>query len=691
MKEFATENIRNFCLAGQRGSGKTSLADGIAFLTGANNRIGRVDDGSSFFDYTEGELSRNTSLSSKLLATTWQKTKINLLDCPGHPDFTGEFVSSQHVSEAVCFVLDALSGVEVGTQLHWNLAREQGLARFFLVNKMDKENVKWQSAVESIKSSYGNGAVPVQLPIGEADSFKGVVDLLNMKAYTYDGGKAVEGDIPGDLKADAESMREQLIESAAEGDDALMEKFFDAGTLTDDELRQGLLSGISSGQIYPILFSAASGNIGSDRLLEFVANYIPAPNQTGEVPAVKGEEESTIKVDPNGQPVAFVFRTISEGHLGEMSLMKMISGTLSPGNDLVNVQSSASERFAQLYTMQGKNRQDLQKGVAGDIVVAVKLKDTKTNTTLAPKGFGMEVKAPVYPNPVTDVAVRAKSKGEEDKVAGGFTKLHLEDPTFHIDADPALKQQVLWAQGSTQIEVLVEKLKSRFGVEVELVRPKIPYRETIRGKTEKQYRHKKQSGGRGQFGDVHIRIEPNERGGGFEFADEITGGVIPSKYIPAVEKGVVEQMQHGGLCGAPVVDVKVALYFGSFHDVDSSDMAFKIAGSMAFKEGYMECKPVILEPIYNLEILVPDDFTGDVMGDVSSRRGKVQGMDPEGGYQRIRAAIPQAELYQYSVDLRSMTQGQGVYTMEFSHYEDVPHDAAQKVIDAAKAEQEAEG
>lgn len=694
MKEFTTDHIRNVCLAGQRGCGKTSLADAIAFATGVNSRVGRVDDGSSLFDYTDGEMARKSSLSSKLMACTWQDRKINLLDCPGHADFIGDLLSAMHVCDAVGFVIDAGSGVEVGTQLQWKMMPERGLARFFFVNKMEKENVKWQGAFGTIQKAFGKNAVAVQLPIGEGESFSGIVDLLHMKAYKFVGDDRSEIDIPDDLKAEAESQRESLVEAAAESDDALMEKFFEEGTLDAKDFMTGLRKGIANGSLYPVLFGAGGKNIGVKVLLEFIAEYVPAPSRMDARSAVRTGKEDAVEVpaDPNGKPLAYIFKTVSEGHLGEMTYFKVFSGTVKPGAELVNQQTSAVERLAQLYTFQGKNRTDLSSAPAGDIGVAVKLKSTHTGNSLSVKGFDVSIKPCEFPDPVMDVAIKSKAKGDEEKISAGLTKLHEEDPTFKLISDPALKQQVLYAQGSTHIEVLMEKLQSRFGVQVELAKPKIPYRETVMGKTEKQYKHKKQSGGRGQYGDVYIRIEPNTRGAGFEFIDEIKGGVIPSKFVPAVEKGIVEQMQHGGLCGAQVVDVKVALYFGSFHDVDSSDMAFKIAGSMAFKEGFLEARPVILEPIYNVEVLVPDDFTGDVMGDLSSRRGKIAGMDPQGsGNTLIRAAIPRAELYQYSVDLRSMTQGQGVYTMNFSHYETVPHDAAQKIIAEAKAEKEAEG
>jgi elongation factor G len=692
VKQYTTEKIHNICLAGQRGCGKTSLADAIAHDVGLNSRIGRVDDGSSLFDYGESEIERKTSMTAKLMACEWANCKINLLDCPGHADFAGEMLSCLKVVDAVGIVLDGTSGVEVGTQLQWRLMERFTLARFFFVNKMEKENVHWKQNVDSITSAFGKQGVAVQIPIGEADKFHGLIDLLHMKAYSFDNNyNRTEIDIPADLKADADKAREALIEVAAETDDALMEKFFENGTLESADVLTGLRKGIRAGTLWPILFGSAQGNVGVKVLLDFVVEYLPTPNQMPTPKGKKGDNEIEVAANASGSPVAFLFKTTSEGHLGDMSLFKTYAGTITQGIELINQANRNSERINQIYTMQGKNRIDTASVPAGDIGVFVKLKDSHTGNTLTAKDNPIVIPPVNFPNPIMDVAIKPKTKGDEEKVASGLHKLHEEDPTFKLIADGALKQQVLWGQGSTHIEVLVEKLRKRFGVEVELAKPKIPYRETIRGKAEQQHKHKKQSGGRGQYGDVYIRLEPNTRGAGFEFVDEITGGVIPGKYIPAVEKGVVEALQNGGLCGAPVVDVKVALYFGSYHDVDSSDMAFKIAGLMAFREAYLQAKPVILEPIYNLEILVPDDFTGDVMGDISSRRGKIGGMEPEGRSQRIRAQVPQAELYQYSVDLRSMTQGQGFYSMDFSHYEEVPHDTAQKVIDEAKAVREAEG
>ncbi len=693
MKEYTTDKIHNICLAGQRGCGKTSLADTVAFNTKINNRIGRVDEGSSILDYNPDEISRKTTIASKLLACEWNKSKINILDCPGHTDFIGELQSCLKVTEAVGVLVSANSGVEIGTQIHWKEIEKSGRPRFFFVNKMEAENVKWQTCLNSIKDVFGKQAVAVQIPMGEAQGFKGIVDLLKMKAYTFDtSGNRTEVDIPADLKDQAESERESLVEVAAESDDELLEKYFENGTLDNAEMLKGLKAGIATGKVYPILVGSAYNNIGVQLLLDFVTEYLPSPDSLQKTQAVKtGTEEAIdLAVDSSSKPVAFIFKTVSEGHLGEMVFAKCFSGSVKVGSELKNQQTGSSERINQISVFQGKNRVEVQSIAAGDIGTFVKLKDTHTGNTLAGGGTSVTVPPVAFTNPVMDVAIKAKSKGDEEKISNGLAKLREEDPTFRLISDPALKQQVLYGQGPTHIDVLVERLKTRFGVEVELAKPRVPYRETVKGKTEKQYKHKKQSGGRGQYGDVYIRIEPNSRGGGFEFIDSIKGGVIPNKYIPAVEKGVVESMQNGGLAGSQVVDVKVTLYFGSYHDVDSSDMAFKIAGLMAFKEGFMEAKPVLLEPIYNVEVTVPDDFTGDVMGDISSRRGKIAGMDPDGKNQIVRATVPQAELYQYAVDLRSMTQGQGVYTLSFSHYEEVPYEVAQKVIEDARRDKEAD-
>ncbi|MGH8014662.1 MAG: elongation factor G, partial [Candidatus Zixiibacteriota bacterium] len=577
-------------------------------------------------------------------------------------------------------------------QLQWKAIAPFTPSRFFFVNKMEAEGVKWQVALESIKDAFGKQAVAVEIPIGEGTTFKGVIDLLHLKAYSFDEkGNRKEIEIPAELKETVTKERENLIEVAAEAEDTLLEKFFAEGTLSDSDVRKGLLLGIENGKVYPVLFGSAARNIGIKVLLEFISEDLPAPSEMGAEKGFKTGTENQVDVKPEAtaKTAAFVFKTLSEGHLGDLSFLRVYSGDLKSGNDLKNQQTGSTERASQTYTFQGKNRIDVPSLAAGDIGVLVKLKQSHTGNTLADSSFSVSFKPVDFPNPVMDVAIRPKTKGDEEKIAAGLHKLREEDPTFKLISDPALQQQVLYSLGSTHIDVLVEKLKKRFGVEVEQSRPRVPYRETIKGKTEVQYKHKKQSGGRGQYGDVYLRIEPKPRGTGFEFVDEIKGGVIPGKYVPAIEKGVIESMQHGGLAGSQVIDVRVAVYYGSYHDVDSSDMAFKIAGLMAFKQGFLDCKPVLLEPIFNVAVTVPDNYTGDVMGHLSSKRAKIAGMDPDGRNQTIRATVPQSELYQYSVDLRSMTQGQGFYTLEFSHYEEVPHEQAQKIIEMYKSERAA--
>ncbi len=643
-------------------------------------------------DFTESELARKTTITLKLLAVEWNDCKINFLDCPGHLDFIGELMCGARVADTIGIVINATAGVEIGTQLQWKAISTFTPSRFFFVNKMEAEGVNWNEVLSSIKEAFGKQAVAVEIPIGEGPTFKGVVELLHQKAYSFDDkGVRKEIEIPANLKDAVKKERENLMEVAAEADDALLEKFFAEGTLSDSDVQKGLLIGTENGKVYPVLFGSAVRNIGIKDLLDFISEDLPSPDQMLPEKALKTGTENIVEVKPDrtAKIAALVFKTSSEGQQGDMSFLRVNSGELKAGMDLKNQQTGSTERTSQTYTFHGKNRVDIPSIAAGDLGVLVKLKQTHTGNTIADSSYSVTFNPFKFPNPVMDVAIRPKTKGDEEKITAGLHKLHEEDPTFKVISDAMLHQQVLYAQGSTHIDVLIEKLKKRFGVEVEQTKPKIPYRETIKGKTEVQYKHKKQSGGRGQYGDVYLRIEPKSRGTGFEFVDEIKGGSIPGKYVPAIEKGVIESMLHGGLAGSQVVDVKVVVYFGSYHDVDSSDMAFKIAGMMAFKQGFLDSKPIILEPICNVQVTVPDEFTGDVMGHLSSKRAKIAGMDPDGRSQTIRATVPQSELYQYSVDLRSMTQGQGVYALEFSHYEEVPHEQAQKLIETYKAERAA--
>ena len=691
MKVFESDRVRNIALTGQRGCGKTSLADAIAFSSGISNRLGKVDEGTSLADFTEEEINRKSTISLSVLVCPWKNTKVNVLDLPGHPDFIGELIAGLNVAETAVIVLNANAGIEVGTEIQYKYIDKFKLPRIFFINKIEKEHVKTAEVVAQLQDRYGLKVVPVQIPIGEGVDYKGVVDIVRMKGITYDDkGKPTVGDVPADLQDIAKEAQQKLMESVAESDDALLEKFFDQGELSHDEMVAGLKKAIIDQTVFPVLFGSADGNSGIHTLLDFTSDYLPSPAAMPAVNLMKtgSDEIIPMEMSPDGDNIVYVFKSLSEAHIGEISLFKTISGKITQGLDLFNHNKNSAERVGQIYSVTGKERSEIEAVNAGDIGALVKLKATVGGETLAPKNKDVVIPEIDFPVPVMDVGIKPKAKGDEEKLSTGLQKLRDEDSTFNIVIDPALKQTVLYTQGSAHTEIILKKLHNRYGVEVETFKPRIPYRETIRGKTEIQHRYKKQSGGRGQYGDVHLRIEPNTRGAGFEFADEIKGGVIPSKYIPSVEKGIVESMLAGGLSGSPVVDVKVAVFYGSYHAVDSSDMAFKIASSMAFKEGFLQCKPVLLEPISKVEILVPEDFTGDVMGDISSRRGKVAGMDPEGRYTRIRGTVPQAELYNYSVDLRSMTSGQGVYSREFSHYEEVPFEVSEKVIADIKASKE---
>lgn len=691
MKVFDTEQIRNIALLGQRGCGKTSLADAIAFSAGITNRQGRVDEGTSLSDFTDAEIDRKTSIGLSLLACPWKTSKINVLDLPGHPDFIGEMIVGLNVAELAVIVINATAGIEVGTEIQYRYVEKYKLPRVFYINKVEKEYVKTLEIIKQIQERYGIHAIPLQMTIGDGLEFKGIVDLVKMKAYSFDPkGTPSEMEIPAAMKEAATAARQKLVEAVAEADDALLEKFFDKGELTAAEFLDGLKRAVKKRSLYPVLLGSADKNAGTQLLMDFFTEFAPSPKDLSPVNMMLAgkDEVGAVNVDASGKPLAYIFKSLAEAHIGEISLFKVISGKISQGLDLHNHTQNSSERIGQIYSVSGKERSEIEAVVAGDIGAFVKLKSSKMGDTLGDKELRFVMPKVEFPEPVMDIGVKPRSKGDEEKLGTGLSKLRDEDPTFRLVIDPALRQTVMFTQGSTHTEILIEKLKRKFGVEVDLFKPRIPYRETIKTKVEIQHKYKKQTGGRGQYGDVHLRLEPNKRGAGFEFLDEITGGVIPGKYIPSVEKGVVEAMLEGGLSGSPVVDIKVAVFYGSYHEVDSSDMAFKIAASMAFKEGFLKCNPVLLEPIDIVEVLVPDDFTGDVMGNLSGRRGRIMGMDPEGRYQRIKAYVPQAELYNYSVDLRSMTSGQGVYTRSFSHYEEVPREITEKVIEEIKRSKE---
>ncbi len=699
MKDYSPDALRNIALVGHGGAGKTTLAEAILFTAGTTSRFGRVEEGNTVSDYHPDEMERQISINASLLFADWKGTKLNILDTPGYTDFTGEVKSALRVADTAIVFLKAVEGAEVGTEIVWNYTKELGNAAVFIMNKLDNENSDFDRCISMGRERFTHDIIPVQFPAEEGPRFDSVVDLLRMKLLKFSGdakGKFSEQEIPQELKSKAESMRQQLVEQVAETDEKLLDVFFEKGSLTDLELKQGLKAGIRTRKIFPLLCAAASRSVGIGSLLDFLVDYAPSPADvepaTGHLVGSRNGEGSSVKVacSPSGPPTLFVFKTVSEPHVGELSFFRVYSGTVTPGMDLVNEANNKSERLAQLFVMVGKDRKEVAKLPAGDIGAVVKLKDTHTNNTLSSKSFSVILPPIPFPQPVISMAIVAKTKGDEDKIATGLHALHEEDPTFVMHVDGEVHQTLISGQGELHLGIIIKRLKAKYGVDVEMVEPKIPYRETIRGRVnEVEYKHKKQTGGRGQFGHVWLKIEPLPRGTGFQFEDAVVGGVVPGRFVPAVEKGLVEAMDSGVIAGYKVVDVKVTLFDGSYHDVDSDEHSFKIAGRMAFKKGFREAKPILLEPIYEIEVMVPEEYMGDVMGDISGRRGKILGMDSDGSHQVIKALVPLKELYRYSTTLRSMTQGRGIHKQKFDHYEEMPREVAEKII-AEHAKQKVE-
>jgi elongation factor G len=695
MKEYTTDQIRNVSLVGHGGAGKTTFAEASLFASGAINRLGSVAEGNTVSDYHPDEIERQISINSSLLVVEWKGSKINMMDTPGYTDFTGEVKSSLRVTDTALVFLKAVEGAEVGTEITWQYTKELKNSAIFVVNKVDNDNADVESVIKTARERFSHDVIPMQFPVEQGPGFSSIVDVLRMKLLSSakDGkGKMTESDIPEPLKARAGEMREQLVEQIAETDESLLNTFFEKGTLSPEEIAAGLRLGIRQRKIFPLFFTSAQTLAGVGAVLDFIADYCPNPGEVGPASGVLAADHKdvTVKCDASGQPTMFVFKTVSEPHVGELSFFRVYSGTVAAGMDLVNEANNKVERLAQLFVMSGKDRKDAGKLSAGDIGAVVKLKDTHTNNTLSSKTFPVILPPIPFPEPVITMAISAKSKGDEDKIATGLHALHEEDPTFVMKVDGELHQTVISGQGELHLGIITRRLKAKYGVEVDMVEPKIPYRETIKGRAnEIEYKHKKQSGGRGQYGHVWVKLEPLAHGAGFEFEDAVVGGVVPGRFVPAVEKGVVEAMQSGVIAGYKVVDVKVTLFDGSYHDVDSDEHSFKIAGRMAFKKGFRDAKPILLEPIYEIEVTVPEDYMGDVMGDISSRRGKILGMDTDGSHQIIKALVPLKELFRYSTNLRSMTQGRGIHKQKFDHYEEMPREVAEKII-AEHAKQKVE-
>lgn len=692
MKEHTSDTIRNVALVGHGDCGKTTLVDAFLTTAGDISRIGSIEAGSTVSDFTEEEQERQITINTSLICTEYNGVKLNVLDTPGFADFLAEVKGALTVVEAAIVIMKADAGLEVGTEQVWRYAREAGVPRIILVNKLDKEHTDYDAIIQTSVDRFGTGVAPLQFPLNPGPDFTTIIDLLKNKALVFDRdgkGTYTETDIPDGAVDRAASLRETLVEAAAEADDALMEKYFEEGDLTPEEIVTGLLKGIREGTVHPVFCSSGETNVGIGRVMELITRMVPAPGDMGELVGTDPKGGEAVRSRDDSAPFCGqVFKTLSEAHVGELSFFRVFSGTLSSGQDALNTTRSSKERLGSISFMRGHTRIEVEKVHAGDIVALVKLKDTHTGDTLCAPSDPF-ICAPIpFPEPVIRIAIEPLGKGDEAKLSTGLQKLCEEDPSVKVEADPELQQTLLHGQGEVQLEVVTKKLKSRFGVELNMFEPKVKYRETITKSSDAHARHKKQTGGRGQFADVRIKLDPQPRGEGYEFDNKIVGGAIPGRFIPSVDKGVTSSSARGALAGYKCVDFKVTLYDGTFHDVDSSDAAFQRAASMAFKQAWKDAGPILLEPIFNVEVTVPDDYTGDIMADISSRRGKVEGVTSEGPFQVIRARIPLAELFKYSTSLRSMTQGRATHHREFSHYDPMPHDVTQKVIAQAELDEE---
>jgi elongation factor G len=692
MKVYEGANIRNVALMGHGHAGKTSLVSAMLYTAGASQRMGRVDDGSATTDYDDEEIARKMSISTGLAYAEWGKTKINLLDTPGFNMFVHEAKMVLPVVDAALIVVDGVAGVEVVTQRVWNYCEEYKTPRVIVANRMDRERADAERVQESLTNAFGRTIIPLELPIGKEKNLSGVVDLVRMKAYSYElggNGKGKEGEIPADMKEAAQAAHEKLVEMIAEGNDALMEEFFDKGTIPEEHLIPALHDAIREDRIFPVLFASGLGNVSTDRLMDFIVEFTPAATEheslRGEVTSGNGEPPQR-KVSDSEPVSLYVFKTVSDPFAGRISYFKVFSGVLKNDSSLQNFTRNSQEKLAHISIMQGKTAVPITELHAGDIGAVAKLKDTLTGDALGDKSAPIQYPLVRLPEPAITFAIEPKTRADEDKLGPGIHKLMEEDAMLRFFRDPQTKEFLIAGTGQQHIEVAVSKMKKRYHTEVNLKAPKVPYRETIRGRADVQGRHKKQTGGHGQYGDCKIKMEPLPRGSEFEFVNDIFGGAIPKNFIPAVEKGIKDAASRGYLAGYPVVDFKVVLYDGSYHDVDSNDLSFQLAGRIAFKKAMEQAKPTLLEPIMNVEITVPDEFAGSIMGDLNSRRGRIQGMDNKGGNTIVKAEVPMSEMLSYGADLTSMTQGRGSFNMEMHHYDIVPSQLQEKIIEKAKAE-----
>jgi elongation factor G len=687
MAHVEPSKIRNVAVVGHRGSGKTSLVEAMLFAAGATNRLGSVAEGTTVTDFDEDERRRGMSISATLCHATWNGHKVNLIDSPGESSFLGDALSALRAADTALFVVNATMGVEVMTERLWNRARDSGLARAAAVNMLDRERASFDHSLEMLHE-IDPGCVAIQIPIGSEHDFRGVVNLVSMTATTYDDSPTgTSGDIPADVADAAAAAREKLIDVVAENDDALIEKYLEGEEITTDELIAALCQGIAEGRLCPVVCTAGGkGGAGADRLLDLVVEALPSPADARPWVATDPGSGDPVEVGlfENGPAIVYVFKTLADQFSGKVNLLRVVSGALVGDTQVSDARTGAKERVGQLFTFQGKDHVSMSEIGPGDIGAVAKLKDVVTGDVLTTGGASLVFPAIQYPPAVMSVAIVAKTKGDEDKVMSSLRRLREEDPTLDVHRDEETGDLIVGGLSQMHVETVVDRMKRRFGVEVDLTPPHVPYRETVTVKAEAEGKHKKQSGGRGQYGDCWLRVEPQARGEGFEFVDKIVGGAIPRPFIPAVEKGVVEAMRSGRF-GYPVVDVKVTVYDGKYHAVDSSEMAFKIAGSLGFKAALEKARPVLLEPVMRVEVAVPEELVGDVMGDLNSRRGRPQGMETRGHTQIVRAEVPMSEMLSYAADLRAMTAGRGDYSMEFLRYDEVPAHIVEKVAKPEKA------
>ncbi|MBI1800119.1 MAG: elongation factor G [Chloroflexi bacterium] len=687
MAESKVNRLRNIALIGHSSAGKTSLAEAMLFDAGVTTRLGKIEEGNTVSDYDPEEVRRRISVSTSVLPVAWRDQQINVLDTPGYVDFAGEVKGALRVADSALVVVDAVAGPEVGTELSWGYADERLLPRMIFVNKLDRDNASFQRTLEQLREKFEGTLIPLQLPIGAESAFKGVVDITRMKAVITQKGS--DGEIPAGLVDEAEQYRQALMEAAAESDDDVIEKYLSGEALSEGEIWHGLRKGAKSGKIIPVLCGSATANLGVQSLMNSILELMPSPTDTAPAEATNPTNNSVEKLAANtaGPLAAFAFKTLADPFVGKLTYLRVFSGTLASDSRVISGRTGQEERIGQLYQLRGKEQTPVQKVSAGEIGAVAKLADVHTGDTLADKGHPLVMPGIAFPNPVYGVALFPKNQSDLDKMGTTLQRLVEEDPTLIVKRDGDTNETILWGMGDSHIDITMRRAHQKFGTDLLPNMPKIAYRETIRRKVQVQGRHKKQSGGRGQFGDIWVRLEPLPRGSGFEFVDEVFGGSVPRNYIPAVENGFHEIIGKGVLAGYPTVDVRAVLYDGSYHAVDSSEMAFKLAAHLAFKNGIPQAAPVLLEPYYNIRVSVPEQYTGDIMGDLTSKRCKVEGIEQVKGKAVITAVGPLAELQRYATDLRSMTQGRGYYTMELSHYEEVPSHVAEQVIAKHKKEE----